>query len=306
MKWIEKPVSLENREEILRYAALRPVCTVEGHFLCNYIWKDYYHMRYHVEDDFLCLLIDGAGNTPGVVVPFCREENLIRVFFHIEKYFHEELNLPMRMYLVDKYSLGILEGNSCFLEKYQVSGDRDCYDYVYDADKLRTLSGKAYHKKKNHFNSFMRKYENRYSYCSLNKDNSEEILGLYELWQKEHHDNDRYHTIETEKNAIMDILNHQEELQAHVGGIRIDGRLQAFSVGSYDEAIKCAYIHMEKANNEIPELFTVINQQFILHEFPEAKYVNREDDLGQEGLRRAKLSWKPIFLAEKYSIIEKN
>lgn len=305
VSWTMKPVSIANRKEIEQYTALRPVATAEGQFLYHFIWGDYHHMRYHAEDDFLCMFIDSAAGTPGIIMPFCREEDLVQVFFKIKEYFNRELKLPLHMFLADKLTLGILEGDSRFVRQFAYEEDRDCFDYVYDAEKLRTLSGRKYHKKKNHLNAFLREYHGRYEYRNLDESNMEEILSLYEDWKEQHQDGDRYHTMGTELDGIKNIVSNYQSLACKIGGIYIDGRLEAFSIGSYVPSVKCAYIHIEKANVRYHGLYTLINQQFLLHAFPEAKYVNREDDLGQEGLRRAKMSWHPIYLAEKYYVRQK-
>ena len=88
-------------------------------------------------------------------------------------------------------------------------------------------------------------------------------------------------------------------------GVYIDGDLQAFSVGSYNSREKMAVIHIEKANPEFNGLYQFINQQFLVHEFPDAVLVNREDDMGLEGLRQAKMSYNPIGFARKYKIVQK-
>lgn len=305
MSWTMKPITIANRKEIEYYTALRPVATAEGQFLYHFIWGSYHHMRYHAEDDFLCMFMNSAEGIPGIIMPFCREEDLVRVFFKIKAYFNEELNLPLHMFLADKLTLGILEGDGRFVEQFAYEEDRDCFDYVYDAEKLRTLSGRKYHKKKNHLNAFLREYHGRYEYRELDESNMEEILSLYGEWEAQHQDEDRYHTMCTELEGIKNIVHNYRSLACKMGGIYIDGRLEAFAAGSYAPSVKCAYIHIEKANVRHHGLYAMINRQFLLHAFPEAKYVNREDDLGQEGLRRAKLSWHPIYLAEKYYVRQK-
>lgn len=83
------------------------------------------------------------------------------------------------------------------------------------------------------------------------------------------------------------------------------GKFEAFSLGVYGKAERMAVIHVEKANPEIRGLYPFICQQFLLHEFPDALLVNREDDIGLEGLRKSKLSYNPIYLEEKYEIRQK-
>ncbi len=91
-----------------------------------------------------------------------------------------------------------------------------------------------------------------------------------------------------------------------MGGVRIDGELKAYTIGSYVPDINLAIIHIEKADVNYHGLYNYINQQFIIHEFPDAMYVNREDDLGQDNLRQAKLSYRPLRLEEKYTLQEIN
>ena len=106
--------------------------------------------------------------------------------------------------------------------------------------------------------------------------------------------------LDYEVGGIHDILRNCSAFHVHMGGIYIDGRLEAFAIGSYNEKEKMAIIHIEKANPEIRGLYQFINQQFLIHEFPEAEIVNREDDMGEENLRKAKLSYHPDLLLEKY------
>ena len=82
----------------------------------------------------------------------------------------------------------------------------------------------------------------------------------------------------------------------------MDDALEAFSIGSYNAREKMAIIHIEKANPEMRGLYQLINQQFLIHAFPEAELVNREDDMGLPGLRQAKMSYAPIGFARKFRI----
>ena len=108
--------------------------------------------------------------------------------------------------------------------------------------------------------------------------------------------------LDYEVRGIHEILKNCSELYVKMGGIYIDGRMEAFSIGTYNELEKMAIIHIEKANPDIQGLYQAINQMFLVNEFPEAELVNREDDLGLEGLRHAKMSYYPIDFARKYRI----
>ena len=107
-----------------------------------------------------------------------------------------------------------------------------------------------------------------------------------------------------EEEGIYRLFGNCRSIRCKMGGVRIDGELRAYTIGSYAPGVHMAIVHVEKADVNFRGLYNFINQQFIVHEFPEAVLVNREDDLGQENLRQAKLSYRPIRLEEKFSISE--
>ncbi len=90
-----------------------------------------------------------------------------------------------------------------------------------------------------------------------------------------------------------------------IAGIYIDGKLEAFTMGELLNN-NMALIHIEKANPEIRGLYPYINQQFLVHEFPDVEFVNREEDIGIEGLRKAKLILPSMKFVEKYTVREAN
>lgn len=135
--------------------------------------------------------------------------------------------------------------------------------------------------------------------------NIEEVREFHEKWLDERRIYDRYSCIDSEEEGAFAIFENCGKLPCKIGGVRIDGKLVAYSIGSYCPSIKCAFIHIEKADVAYNGLYNYINQQFLLHEFPEAEFVNREDDLGQENLRQAKMSYRPLRLEEKYNLYQK-
>jgi len=112
-------------------------------------------------------------------------------------------------------------------------------------------------------------------------------------------------SLDYEVAGIHDILKNCSSLYVRMAGVYIDGQLEAFTIGSLNVRENMAVIHIEKANPEIRGLYQFINQQFLINEFPEAELVNREDDVGMEGLRKAKMSYCPIGFARKYMVRER-
>lgn len=297
------PITPSTQGIFKQYESLRPIYMSEGHFLNQYIWEDYYHTRFATDELALYLLIDN-GKKPGFFAPLCKEEHIPEVFRRMESYSHEILQNPLRIYLADKPLVRHLQKSACLTEKYSITEDRDCFDYIYDADRLRTLSGKIMHKKKNLLNKFLKEYEGHFQYETLGPEHVSEIKTFHQKWLDERRVYDKYGCIDDEEEGIYRLFEHYDSLRYKMGGVRIDGKLKAYTIGSYIPDIQCAFIHIEKADVNYTGLYNYINQQFILHEFPDAKIVNREDDLGQENLRQAKLSYRPIRLEEKFTIRE--
>ena len=159
------------------------------------------------------------------------------------------------------------------------------------------LSGKKYHGKKNHTNKFKKLYPN-WQYERLNDSNVEECFQMALKWRNLNGCED-----DEEKNSEMCVtlnsLRLYKELNLIGGLLRVGDEIVAFTIG---EAVNddTFVVHIEKAYADIEGAYTMINQQFVEHEVAgKYKYTNREDDVGEEGLRKAKLSYKPVFMVEK-------
>ena len=112
--------------------------------------------------------------------------------------------------------------------------------------------------------------------------------------------------LEAELLGLKLISDHSDEMPFKAGCIKIDGKIEAVTIGSFNKLEKMAIISVEKGNPDIDGIYQVINQQFLIHEFPDAVIVNREDDVGLPGLRQAKESYNPIGYARKYMVLQKN
>ena len=166
---------------------------------------------------------------------------------------------------------------------------------------MRSLAGKKLHKKKNRVNAFKREYEGRYEYRRLCCSDSHDVWVFLDCWRQQKGEEVEEH-LDYEVKGIHDILKNCSEFSIHMGGVYIDGQMEAFTIGSYNPVEHMAVIHIEKANPEINGLYQFINQQFLIEEFPEAEWVNREDDMGLEGLRKAKMTYYPADYARKYLV----
>lgn len=169
------------------------------------------------------------------------------------------------------------------------------WDYVYERESLATLRGKKLHGKRNHINKFLANYPD-YEYRKLDDSCVEDCLALYEKWMSEREDTE---SLMDEKRSVELALHNMDALGLTGGTIYVDGVLRAFTVGERLQE-DMQLIHIEKADTDIDGLFPMINQQYVLHECEDVQYINREEDMGHAGMRKAKRSYNPIFMVEKY------
>ena len=295
-----KPVEAEDLEELNPFFRKRPNKTCDSVFLDSFIWREYYNVRYAVSDNKAILwLMDLDGKT-GSAMPICSEEDLEYYFWKLVEYFNTELKAPLYINLADEEAVEQL-GLKNMPDKFKITEQVDLKDYLYDGNAMRTLSGKKLHKKKNHLNAFKREYEGRYEYRRLCCSDRGDVWKFLDRWREEKGEEVEEH-LDYEVRGIHEILKNCSLLNVRMSGVYIDGHLEAFTIGSYNPLEQMAVIHIEKANPEIRGLYQFINQQFLIEEFPEAVLINREDDLGLEGLRKAKLSYNPIDYARKYQV----
>lgn len=294
--------------DIDSYKELRPFFNSVDYEACEYcfttlyMWRDMYKTSYYIEDDFAIIVGEYEGDRFSVL-PLAKKDKIHKAIAFMINYFKNE---DHRIYLraVTKEVVELLQKD--YPGRFEYIEERDYFDYVYYAESLRTLKGRKNQKKRNHLNYFIKEYEGRVEYKKLDKENFDDCITLLKAWTVNKEENgDKEEGIDDEFVAIKKIFDHYDVLREDVkiSGIYIDNKLEAFTIG---EKINehMAVIHIEKANPEIRGLYPYINQQFLVNEFPDVELVNREEDLGLEGLRKAKLSYHPCKFVEKYTVTE--
>lgn len=295
-----KPVEAEDIDKLSPLFGLRPNKTCDSVFLDSFIWRKLYKVQYAVSDGRAILWLMENDGVPSSAMPICREEELEYYFRELTQYFNKVLNRPLYIYLADEEAVEAL-GLKNMPEMFQVTEQEDLKDYLYDAEAMKNLSGKKLHKKKNHLNNFIKAYDGRYEYRRLCCSDKGDVWKFLDRWREEKGEEVEVH-LDYEVEGIHEILKNCSYLQVRMGGVYIDDKLEAFTIGSKNSLENMAVIHIEKANPQIRGLYQFINQQFLIHEFSEVSLVNREDDLGIEGLRKAKMSYHPIGFARKYCV----
>lgn len=294
-----KRPELKDKELMERYFQMQDTKSCEYTFANILLWCRFYNVVYAVVHDMLIFLSDDEGVEVSFAFPMGKKENVKAAMDAILAW-TEERNLEFYMHSISPEQFAQLE--ELYPGRFSIEYNRDDADYVYEREKLAALSGKKYHGKKNHVNKFKKLYPN-WSYEKITPENREECFQMALKWR---HLNgcDEDEEKNDEMCVTLNALRLLEELGLQGGLLRADGEVVAFSIGeplSRDTFV----VHIEKAFPHVEGAYPMINQQFVLHETEGFTYINREEDTGDEGLRQAKMSYRPVFLVEKGVVSQK-
>ena len=285
-----KEITEAERELFLDFYEKEQSRSCEHSFTNNLLWSPFYGTKYCVIEGNL--VFKSGEDKLSVSFPIGKNQ-IQKTVDQLLRYF-EEKNQPFCMHSVTPEQFELL--TQMYPDRFQIAYDRDWADYIYESEKLISLSGKKLHGKRNHINNFIKTYPD-YQYEEINEGNKEECVELAQNWREQNGcDSDPEKS--EEFCVTLRALKELEALNLKGGLIRADGRVVAFSIG--ERLCEDTFVvHIEKAYADIQGAYPIINQQFVLHEAADYRYINREEDTGAEGLRKAKLSYYPAFLQEK-------
>ena len=290
-----KPIEIQHKEIFKHFFLEDPPQTSELTFTNLFVWRHHYHPIWLQWEDCMLIIFKPEGALPFCLPPIGPGNK--KKAFDILCETLQQLTTDVKICRVSEE----------FVEKfvdhdhYASFFDRDNSDYVYRTLDLIQLSGRKYHKKRNLLNRFIKNYT--FEYRHLDMELVECLLDMQEKWCEIKECVDKPDLL-AEDYAVYEALTHYEELDYRGGAIQINSRIEAFSIGeplNTDTAV----IHLEKANPEIPGLYGAINQLFCTNDWSDIEYINREQDLGIEGLRKAKESYNPHHMVNKYTLSPK-
>ena len=186
-----------------------------------------------------------------------------------------------------------------FFGKFRYKQERDYAEYVYLSENLRELKGRKYHQKRNHISRFLQNNPN-HEFKIIDRDSIAKVRAMNDEWCALYgcSENDN---MSDEQCATQRAFENFFELGFDGGFIESEGRVVAYSMG--EPITGDTYcVHIEKAFHEIQGSYAMINREFARRFCEGYTYINREDDVGEEGLRKAKLSYHPEFLTEKLTV----
>ena len=286
-----KTPTLSDYKKFAQFFADEGEFSCEMNFISIYIWKTIYENKFYLDDK--TLFFRSLSDDEGYVfsLPYGDMEYGMNLIFD---YCKEKGIKPNIWTSKGKRLDEFLKKYDC----YELVPERDNFDYIYKRGDLANLTGKKYHSKRNHISAFSKKYN--WTYESLNDTNKDEFLEFSEKWYYDRADVFD-EGLAAEQKALGEILSSNVGIDYKGALIRIDGKVVAVTMGSPINS-KVFDIHFEKADADYLTAYALINREFAARELGGYEYINREDDLGIEGLRKAKLSYKPEILLEKYSV----
>ena len=265
----------------------------EDCLLGMYVWKDRYGLALYKASD-CSFVYSSVFDTFMVPVPNMTESALEMMKSISEK--------PVLARVTEK-NKEYLEAN--FEGMFEYSEDTGSYDYIYDIESLVTLKGKKLAKKRNHINGFI----NTYDEWHTEEISFKNLLGCRDFlkkWYKdkiEKEDESGIDSLMAEKNSLFNVLENYDGIMADGMALFVGEEIAAVTIGqrisqhTYD-------VVFEKAFDSIKGAYNIINREFaafIMKKYPNVKYINRENDLDLEGLRRSKRSYRPVEILKKYT-----
>jgi len=293
-----KKLKLEDYQIIKPYLDMANYEGYNSNFVTMMMWDHEYHIQYEIHDHFLIMLHNYKG-TKIWAMPFTTEEFYQEALHYMVTYSHQHHFDFMIDCAIEEFVFKIK--NIC---PNQFIFERTPYndDYIYDRQALQTLTGKKMQKRRNHYNSFLKTYPD-YIFRDLDLVNDFNII-LECLTKWEHEKESLSESMTSEVRGILYLLSTQHLLDFKVSGIFINGQMEAFIIASKLKH-STIQIHVEKANKDIRGLYPAILKDFLENHYPDEIYVNKEEDMGLENLRRSKLALHPVKMIHKYRIYEK-
>lgn len=266
-------------------------------FTNMYLWRDMFKLAVYKGDNFIIILCELDGEIFSLN-PICNIEYIDDAIKFLIEYF-EMIERPFIIHncvRVVKESIDAIYG-----DYFTYNTTRDTFDYLYSVEKLMTYSGKKLQKKRNHVNNFKKNYDGRYEFKLIdgNPEVIEDCIMFTKKWDETKTERDEY--IDQEVKGTIDVLENIDKLSCEGVAIYIDDVIAGFSIGTQLNDTT-AVINVEKAKGEIQGLYPFLRQNTVTMFFDDLVYINTEDDVGEENLRKSKLSYQPEYLVEKFTI----
>lgn len=309
MFMFENRITIEERPLLEEYLGSFEYGTSGISFTSLYMWRNINNFSWKIIGDYLCVAglshLELDKEEPFLFPPLTKtgtyDPKSLNETIKEAKRIFEEKGYIFSIRLMPFNMMDIIE--SACPGEFRFLDDRPNYDYLYRLQDLVELKGREYHSKKNHLNYFLNHY--KYEYVTMTSEMADQAMQfIREFNARKHIPEHEMELLKMEERAMVDVFNNLEAVGYLSSAILIDGKIEALCVAGKINK-NTVDVHVEKANTVYRGLYQLINNEFCKHVEPGIKYVNREEDMGLPGLRKAKLSYKPVKLVESYIAIFK-
>ena len=289
-----RDIAITDKERITSALDISQFMGCEYSFANNMAWRRLGDSQIAFYNDFyICCSFRSDEGIPRFFLP-SGDGSYKDVIAAMKEYAYS-LGKPLRVAGITEPSLKML--NELFPDEFTVDTDEGDWDYIYNSADLIELSGRKYHSKRNHLSRFK---ELGAEFSLMTEKVFDECI-IFSAMEYNSRAEEHDHSFIAEQYAINTYFNYFHELGLTGGVIRIGGKVAAFTIGdrlNYDTFC----VHIEKADTQYNGIYAGINNSFAKAAAYGYKYINREEDLGLEGLRKSKQSYHPAFLLKKYTV----
>lgn len=257
-----------------------------------YMWRKYYQARWAVDDEILFVRYG-----ENFLQPFCADDKIESAVRKIVDAYKKN---PAEYIFINAEKNFVSQLEKISDLNFEFLPQKNRFDYVYSTQDLINLSGRKYHRKKNHVNAFISLFPSAQYTSNFTEDVKKMCVECLNVWYTEH-DLNEYPALPFERGAILELLNDFDFFDIKGGAVILGEKVVAFSLGEKLNS-DTAVIHIEKADFDVKGAYAYINQQFAAREWSNMQFINREEDLGIEGIRNAKESYRQVKMIEKFNV----
>lgn len=276
---------------------VRPYLAMQDNRICDYsvggifMWRDFFHTQYAFCNDTLVFQVKYLGGVTAFTIPVGNDTP--GAMDQVDRYC-AEAGIPLIYCTVPS---GVVPMLMRRYPKAQAAPARDWFDYLYRTQDLQNFSGKKYDGQRNHIHKFQRMYP-EHGFQEITEENIGRVRAFYSDFSARYSKASPLSWEEAAKTA--EVLERYAEYAMFGGFLDVEGKLVAFSVG--ERVRDTVFVHIEKADIRYQGAYQVMVQEFARHFAGDAVFINREEDVGDAGLRRSKLSYHPVKLLEKNTV----
>jgi len=287
-----KRITLEQKELLEKYLPYHKERSCDFTVGVVLMWKDFYSIEYEVfEDTLLLKYVSPSGD---IFFPFPQGANPLKGIDALKSYCDTN-GISLVFCFVTESDLEIIKG---LFTEVAAKDDRMWSDYLYDAQSIIALEGKKYRGQRNHINKFLRQYTD-YSFEEITPATAHAAMEFFERISASF-EKDSIYAQEDQKKAA-EVIKNCKSYSMFGGMLKVDSQIIGIS---YGEILNdTLFVHIERADTNYFGAYQMLVNMFAKNFVnADVKYINREDDSGDEGLRQSKLSYNPVKLIDKYNV----